>query len=144
MAQYKVVKKVDFGPYTILGKSGLQSDQVPLNNYAPKVGDIIDGEIGSQVRHGMTITGVVFPIATNGSASTTGQMSTQIIPLDDVEAYTPPAPGNDQPQGNPPTPNPETPGLVEQGKCWFCQNKGKLAIGAFLLLILVVILYNRD
>lgn len=43
MAKFKIIKTVDFGPYTITGKSGLQSDKVPLNNYAPKIEDIIDG-----------------------------------------------------------------------------------------------------
>lgn len=135
MAKYKVVKQVDFGPYTILGPTGLQSDQVPINNYAPKIGDIIEGDIGSQVIHGVTISGIVFPIATNGSLSISAQKTVRIVPMDTVEPYVAP-----MPNPHPSTPTPSNPSNPSNNENIPAQENGFGVISPNMLINIIIVI----
>lgn len=143
MSKFKITKPVDFGPYTITGPTGLQSDKVPLNNYAPKVGQVIEGNIVTMpVNNGngqtVTRTGIVWPIRTNGNASTQAQTSIQFIPQDYFEPYVEETPQSEEPTTiTPGTPeNPETPNGGDNGSCWICDNVGIIVIVVLLTILL--------
>jgi len=111
MSKYKVIKQVSFGSYTIKDKDGYDAQ---LQDYAPKIGDIIEGEPTSGTLIGVAVLGIPFEIKTNGDQSTTGQISIQTIPLDYLEVYVEPV--NDEPPGpnNPNTPT-GMPGTMQIG-----------------------------
>lgn len=155
MAQYKITKPINWGPYTIGDKNyGPQcpSCKVPINNYAPQVGQIVEGDLENATyyvyynnqKHLTTGAGIRFPIYTNGAASTQAQSTIQFIPQDHIEPYTPPAPPVDPElpvQNEPPISTPDKP-ENEVGKtvCFLCENRGPVVVGLFLLVLLVVLL----
>lgn len=163
MAQFKITKKVDFGPYTITGPTGGQLDNVPLNNYAPKIGDIIKGDLVTKPindgnGHTEIKTGIVWSIMTNGSASTQGQTSIQFISQDFFEPYPLPDNGNAGDDNSTPhpidpanntdnNPAPSNEGNTSNGtgeeNCWICENKIPVLI-AILILIGLVFVFNND
>lgn len=159
MTQFKIVKPINFGPWTIGSKDyGPQcpSCHVPINSYAPKVGDTIEGEIVNgnyyvyinsqkQLRTGK---GILFPINTNGAASTQAQSSVQFITEDHLELVPSTPPVEPEPQepvsGDPlashsPN-NPETPYNVGQTVCWICENRVPVLVGLFLLIALIILI----
>lgn len=160
MSQYKIVKPVDFGPWTIGDKNyGPQcpSCKVPLNNYAPRVNDTVEGDIqaGSyyvflngqkQLRTGR---GIFFPINTNGQASTQAQSTIQFITEDHLALVlpsTPPVEPEPQPEPSnlPVSENPTDPkpvSQVGQTACWICENAKPILIG-LLIFVGIVILFN--
>lgn len=159
MSKYTITKPVDFGPWTIGDKNyGPQcpSCKVPMNNYAPKVGDTIEGEMETasyyqyynNQKHLKTGNGVRFVIATNGAASTQGQYTVQFITEDHLALEIPPTPPIEpepQPEpSNPPVSNPTDPkpvSQVGQTACWICENAKPILIG-LLLFIGIVLLFN--
>lgn len=160
MSAYKIVKPVDFGPWTIGDKNyGPQcpSCVVPINNYAPRVGDTVDGEIqtGSYYvyynnqKNLKTGRGIFFPINTNGSASTQAQSTIQFITEDHLALVVQPNPSVEpEPQPEPSNPplseNPTKPvSQVGQTACWMCENAKPILIG-LLLFIGIVLLFNKD
>lgn len=95
MAKYKVIKPVSFGPYTIKDKDGYDA---PLQNYAPKVGTIIEGNVESGHLAGVPVMGIKYPVMTNGVNSNQSQISIQTIPLEYLEEINNSA---DEPKENP-------------------------------------------
>lgn len=157
MAQYKITKQVDFGNFTIGDKNygpACPSCMVPINNYAPKIGDVIEGTLETKPisdgnGHIVTMTGITWPIRTNGSASTTGQTSIQFISQDHFQPVVVPGDGGgngDQPNPNPIDPNVPTNNTESQPKetgCWMCENKIPILIG-ILLLVGLFFAFNND
>lgn len=160
MSKYQITKPVDFGPWTIGDKNygpGCPSCKVPLNNYAPKVGDTVEGDIitgnyytfSNNQKHLKTGRGVLFPIYTNGAASTQGQSTIQFITEDHLALVVPPTPPTEpqEPvQNEPPAvedPNNTTPYHPGQTACWLCENGGAMLIGLLIFIGLVFIL-NQD
>lgn len=155
MSQYKITKPVDFGPWTIGDKNyGPQcpSCKVPMNNYAPRVGDTIEGEMETATyyqyynnqKHLKTGNGVRFVIATNGQASTQGQYTVQFITDDHLELVQPvvePEPSNPSVSENPT--NPKSVSQVGQTACWICENTKPILIGLLIFVGLTVI-FSKD
>lgn len=159
MAKYKIVKPVDFGPWTIGDKNygpSCPSCQVPINNYAPKEGDIVEGTIVTRNYYVFydnkkslkTGRGISWPIATNGAASMQGQKSDQFITEDHLELYVEPAIAEDPNPSNPLlqdpiTDNPSTPMELMDDSCWICRHK-TLIIVAILILAILIISSNNE
>lgn len=159
MSTYKIVTPVDFGPWTIGDHNygpNCPSCKVPLNNYAPKVNDTVEGEIitgnyytySNGQKHLNTGRGILFPINTNGSASTQAQSTIQFITEDHLALVLPPV--EPEPQLEPSNPpashgpsNPEKPYNIGQTVCWICENRVPVLVG-LLLLIGLVLLINQD
>lgn len=144
--KYQVTKQIDFGPYTILGPSGSPADYVPLNNYAPKVGDILEGTLVTQPvndgnGHTTTLTGLVYPIMTNGAQSTTGQTSIQFIPQDYLQVYVEPVNQNtDSNQGQNSTPRPANNSNVVPSSPSSSQSNNKKTRNIVILLAIAIII----
>lgn len=146
MAQYKIIKPVDFGKASIGDKNygpSCPSCWVPINNYAPKVGQIVEGTLetrGYKDANGVDRigTGISWVIATNGSASTQGQRSIQFITEDHLQAYTAPT-VDPQPSvpSNPAQENSSSQEQVKDGSCWVCEHK----IGLLLIAAAIVVLF---
>lgn len=84
--KYKVTKTIDFGSATIGDANygpNCKSCTVPINNYAPKVGDVLEGSLVQITQGGPK--GLIYKIRTNGAASTQGQSSDQFITEDKLE-----------------------------------------------------------
>ena len=159
MAQFKVTKPINFGNFTILDKQGCQVCHEPINNHAPKVGQIIEGEIVTRRvpdgNGGLPVrTGIIWPIMTNGEASTQGQRSIQFIDVDNLQPVqvpvidnevANPVPSddtNEEVESHGPT-NPETPFNTGDAVYWICENKWPVIIGLLILIGLVVI-FSQD
>lgn len=156
MAKYKIVKPVNFGNGSIGDKNyGPQcpSCWVPVNTYAPKVGDTIEGIIETvNINNGygqmVPMTGIVYRIRTNGAASTQFQSSDQLIPQDylalEIEPQAPVEPSTSNPT-SPGSSENTTPSKNNVGEtiCWICENRVPVIIG-FFLLVLLVILLNQE
>lgn len=154
MAQYRITKPVDFGNFSIATKDygpACLSCFAPINDYAPKVGQVIEGVVVTKAisdgnGHTVNKTGIVWPIYTNGQASTTGQISIQFITQDHFQPVAVPGDGGgsgDQPHPNPTDPNVptnETPSQMENSVCWICENKIPMLIGILLIVVLIIIL----
>lgn len=155
MAKYKITKPVDFGPWTIGDKNygpACPSCKVLLNNYAPRVGDIVEGEIQmgnyyvyfNNQKHLRTGRGIFFPINTNGPASTQAQSTIQFITEDhlalEIEPVEP-EPNNPGSPNNPASPtNPETPSNTGQTICWLCENRMAVIWGILIIVVLAVLI----
>lgn len=145
MAQFRIIKTVDFGNFTIGDKNygpACPSCKVPINNYAPKVGDIIEGVLETKtfsVNGPQTVTGVSFPIRTNGNQSTTAQISDQFISQDHLELVAEAAPEIPQTPGQPVSDSPK--GAVA---CWICENKIIPVILVILALVVLFLYLNKE
>ena len=159
MAQFKIVKPIIFGNFTILNQDGCPSCFVPINDYAPKVGQIIEGEIVTRRvpdgNGGFPIrTGLIWSIMTNRDASTQGQRSIQFIDIDHLQSIQEPGVkdeaidsdsqdnSGDEVESHGPS-NPETPFHVGSAACWMCENKVPVITGVIIIIGLVVI-FSQD
>lgn len=146
MATFEIIKPINWGPWTIADKNfgpDCLSCHAPINNYAPKVGQTIEGNLevrqykdaNKQLQTGR---GVLYEIKTNGPASTQAQTSTQFITEDHLRLTEEPVNPVEPPL---PPPNPE---VVEPNSkpCWICDNIGYILIVVLIVVILIGLL-NR-
>lgn len=151
MAKFIITKPVDFGPWTIGDKNygpACPSCHVPINNYAPKVGQVVEGNIETRNYYWFDGTkkvlktgkGISWEIATNGPASTQAQRSIQFITEDHLQPYEEPStnPQNPEPPTEPEPPVSESSdeSMVGKTACWICENW--IAVIVFLILAIAI------